>query len=93
MRMFEEDFDKKQNYIEIIIDKDLLERIFKIIDLIISDGIPLKKIETLKNFFKILNKLCYYSPKSCFTCFKSKLIVYMDKIFTFSENLTKGNRF
>lgn len=90
VRIFNEDFDKKQSYIELIVDKELLDRIFNIINQIVQEGVPLKKIETLKNLFKILNKLCYYSPKSCFLCFKNKLISYLEKIFIISENLTKG---
>ena len=89
-RIFEEDFDKKQSYIELIVDQELLEQILGAIDRACQEGVPSKKIETLKNCFKILNKVCYYSPKSCLACFKNKLVTHLDKIFSISESLSKG---
>lgn len=93
MKMFEENFEKKQNYIETIINQSNLQHMFSIIDHIIAENLPDKRIETMKNLFKILNKLCYYSPKCCFECFNYKIMKHLDKIFSFAESLTKGNFF
>lgn len=71
-------------------DKELLEKVFSVIEKACQEGVPAKKLETLKNFFKVLNKVCYYSPKICLSCFKNKLIAFLDKIFAISESLSKG---
>lgn len=93
MKLFEEDFDKKQSYIELIIPTQILEYIFTMLEHIINEGIPDKRLETIKNLLKILNKLCFYSPKSCFMCFKNKIENVLEKIFSLAEKMTKGTNF
>lgn len=90
MKVFEESFEKKQTYLEMIMNEPNLQHMFSMIERIIAENLPDKRIETMKNLFRILNKLCYYSPKSCFECFNYKIMKNLDKIFAFAENLTKG---